>query len=427
MEGIILSAGYGKGLEPITHTRHKALVPLLNTTLLEHQLHVLKEVGVKRVVVVVSYLKEQVVNAAHIYSKKLGIPIKVSEQGKPLGTADALLKALNDVIDEEFIVLYGDVYVNATDLRTLVATKGSVIGAFEVSSPDKYGVIITDSNGRVQRVVEKPSKPPSNLVNAGVYKFSRWIERYLENVQLSSRGEYELTDALNNASSSVSIKVLKLREWFEIGRPWKVIEINKRLLSRLDRSVVRGRVERGVVIKGNVVIEEDSEVLSGTYIIGPALIGKGAVIGPNAFIRPYTVVLGGSRIGFNVEVKESIVMENVHIAHQSYVGDSVVCENANLGAGTILANLRFDEGEVKVTVKGRLEGSGRRKIGGLIGGFVKTGVNVSVCPGKKVGAYSWIYPGVTVCEDVPPCTIYEGHGSMKRVKGLCNVDLNVWQ
>ena len=139
-------------------------------------------------------------------------------------------------------------------------------------------------------------------------------------------------------------------------------------------------------------------------------IGKDVEVGPNAYVRSYSVILDGSRIGFNVEVKESVIMEHTHISHQAYVGDSVVCEGVNLGAGTILANLRFDGKTVKVRIKGAVEDSGRRKLGAFIGGYVRTGVNVSVFPGVKIGAYSWIYPGVTVTDDVPPKSILKYNG-----------------
>ena len=98
-------------------------------------------------------------------------------------------------------------------------------------------------------------------------------------------------------------------------------------------------------------------------------------------------------------------MEHVHASHLSYIGDSVVGEHTNLGAGTVLANLRFDNKNVKVIVEGKRIDTGRRKLGALIGGYVKTGVNVSIMPGVKIGSYSVIYPGVTVYRDVPPRTV----------------------
>ena len=108
----------------------------------------------------------------------------------------------------------------------------------------------------------------------------------------------------------------------------------------------------------------------------------------------------GSRIGFSVEIKASVIFEKAKIPHLSYVGDSVVCEEINFGAGTLVANLRFDEQPVKVWVRGERISSGRVKLGAFIGGHVKTGINTSILPGVKIGAYSIIYPGVVVSKDV---------------------------
>ncbi len=168
-------------------------------------------------------------------------------------------------------------------------------------------------------------------------------------------------------------------------------------------SKFNGVIESNVSIKGNnIVIEDGALIRSGTYIEGPVYIGSGAVIGPNARIRPYSVICNDSVVGFSVEVKESLIMEHVHVSHLSYVGDSIICEGVNFGAGTITANLRFDDKPVKVTIKDRRVSTGRRKFGAIIGGCVKTGINVSLMPGVKVGSYSWIAPGAVVYEDVPP-------------------------
>ena len=181
--------------------------------------------------------------------------------------------------------------------------------------------------------------------------------------------------------------------------------MNKLELTKRNARIIRGEVDPCTTIKGPVIVEEGATIRGCTYIIGPAYIGPNADIGPNAYIRPYSVILEGARIGFSVEVKESVVMEHAHAAHLAYIGDSVVGEHVNLGAGTVLANLRFDNKTVKVTVESKRIDSGRRKLGALIGGYVKTGINVSIMPGVKIGSYAIIYPGITVYKDVPPHTV----------------------
>ena len=126
------------------------------------------------------------------------------------------------------------------------------------------------------------------------------------------------------------------------------------------------------------------------------LIGKNCKIGPNAYIRPYTVIGDNCHIGNACEVKASIIMNGSKIPHFNYVGDSIIGENCNLGAGTKVANLRLDEKNIKVPVKNELVDTGRRKLGVIMGDNVHTGINVSIDVGTMIGAYTYIAPGARV-------------------------------
>ncbi|HDD72370.1 MAG TPA: glucose-1-phosphate thymidylyltransferase, partial [Candidatus Bathyarchaeota archaeon] len=192
-------------------------------------------------------------------------------------------------------------------------------------------------------------------------------------------------------------------DWMDVGYPWSLLEANERVLKNLEAKIL-GEVEEGAVIKGPVYVGEGARVRSGAYVEGPVYIGPGADVGPNCYIRRYTSLGARVRVGNACEIKNSIVMDGTHIAHLSYVGDSVIGERCNFGAGTLIANLRFDDRPVKVMVKDRLVDSGRRKLGVIMGDEVKTGVNVSIMPGVKVGPRSWIAAGLTVYRDVPPDT-----------------------
>lgn len=118
-------------------------------------------------------------------------------------------------------------------------------------------------------------------------------------------------------------------------------------------------------------------------------------------MRPYTVILAGARVGFASEVKASILMEDARAPHLNYVGDSILGEHVNLGAGTVTANLRFDGATIKMTVKGVRVDTGLRKLGAIVGGHAQTGINVSIMPGVKIGSYALVYPGCVVYRDVP--------------------------
>jgi bifunctional UDP-N-acetylglucosamine pyrophosphorylase/glucosamine-1-phosphate N-acetyltransferase len=98
-------------------------------------------------------------------------------------------------------------------------------------------------------------------------------------------------------------------------------------------------------------------------------------------------------------------MDGTHVGHLSYVGDSVLCEKCNLGAGTIIANLRFDDRSVKMIIKDRIVDSGRRKLGAILGDNVKTGIGTLLMPGVKVGSNSWVGAGIKVDRDIPANTV----------------------
>jgi bifunctional UDP-N-acetylglucosamine pyrophosphorylase/glucosamine-1-phosphate N-acetyltransferase len=159
-------------------------------------------------------------------------------------------------------------------------------------------------------------------------------------------------------------------------------------------------VEQNVVLKGTVRLGEKSLIKSGCYIEGPVYIGVGSKIGPNTRIRPNTSIQDRVIVGTSCEIKNSLIMDGTKIPHQSYVGDSIIGESCNLGAGTITANIRFDEETLKMRVKGHVLDTGRKKLGVIMGDNVQTGINVSILPGVRIGPGSWLGPGTVISKDV---------------------------
>ncbi|BDB97681.1 bifunctional sugar-1-phosphate nucleotidylyltransferase/acetyltransferase [Saccharolobus caldissimus] len=389
MKAVILAAGKGERLEPITHTRPKPFVPILDKPLILRHIEILRKYVSDILVVINSEYK------VHFNSIQ---GVKLVEQINTRGTAAALKSVEKYINDEEFLVIYGDVLFEEDAIKSVMKVEGNTMLSVSVNDPKRYGVVILNSENRLVKIIEKVENPPSNLINAGIYKFTQDIFSYIDKIRPSIRGEYELPDAINMIADKVTV-VKYNGIWMDIGRPWDLIDANKIFLEK-EESRIFGLVEENVKIKNKVIIEEGAVIKSGTYIEGPAYIGKNSVIGPYAYIRPYTVIGSNVRIGAFNEIKESVIMENTKIPHLSYVGDSVICEDVNFGAGTITANLRFDEKEVKVNIKNERVSSGRKKLGAIVGGHVRTGINVSILPGIKIGAYAWIYPGAVVDRDV---------------------------
>lgn len=402
MQAVILAAGEGTRMRPLTYTKPKVMLPVANRPILEHLMEELAKAGVDEAVLVVGYRDETIRN--HFGGEWNGVKIRYATQRRQLGTADAL-KSASHLLEDRFLMLNGDAIVGSQDIREIMKAgdkEGMVLAVREVPNPQDFGVIVVE-DGYVRRILEKPESPPSNLINAGVYFFTRNILKYVEATKPSVRGEYEITDSITMAiADGVNFAPVEIREWLDVGYPWDLLRANEYLLSRLDGSRIEGEVEEGATIKGPVVIGEGTIVRAGSYIIGPTIIGKNCTIGPNCFIRPSTAIADGCHIGAAVEVKNSIIMSGTKIPHHNYVGDSVIGENCNFGAGTKIANLRLDRKEVCVSVKGKKIPTGRRKLGAIVGDNVQTGINSSINVGAMIGNNVFIAPNALVDGYVEP-------------------------
>ncbi|BCS92050.1 Bifunctional protein GlmU [Metallosphaera sp. J1] len=404
MKVVLLAAGKGERLEPITHTRPKPFVPVLGETLIERNLKIVRRI-VKDPEIFVVIPEEYPPEYESFFSRLQGV--NLVKQGERKGTGGAL-QYVPKFSNDELLIFYGDIYTTSNSVERVVSEPGNSMLGVEVPNPSEYGSLKMDEGGYLQGIVEKSPNPPSNVINGGIYKLSSSILDLVDKLELSPRGEYEFTDAITTFARRSRIKVVKSNDfWRDVGKPWDVIDINKVELDSIPGKI-EGELEENVKLMGKVVIEEGAKILSGTRIEGPAYIGRNCVVGPNAFVRPYTVLVSNVKIGSFVEIKESVVMEGTKIPHLSYVGDSVISEDVNFGAGTLVANLRFDEKEVYMNIKGKRQGTGRKKMGTVVGGHVRTGINVSILPGIRIGAYAMIYPGAVVNRDVNRGEFFKG-------------------
>ena len=404
---VVLAAGRGERLRPLTLTRPKALLEVGGRPLLSFVLEALKKVGVGEAVLVVNYMEEAIRSWLGDGSK-FGLKVSYVRQEELRGTADAISSALGAVGgEEEVLIVYGDLFITEGALRPVIEEHKNhkplaTMGVVEVERPEEFGMVKAEG-GWLRDLVEKPSKWPYRpLANTGIYVLSAEALEAMGRATPSERGELEATEVLGELAregDTVRVAEVSPSDWLDVGRPWDLLEANERALSRLKPRLL-GRVEAGAHIVGPVVVEEGARIRSGAYIEGPTYIGPGADIGPNCYIRPSTSIGREVRIGNACEVKNSIVMEGTHIGHLSYVGDSIIGAYCNLGAGTITANLRFDKANIRMVLKGRVVDTGRRKMGVIMGDFVQTGIGVLTMPGVRIWPRCWIGPNVVVYEDV---------------------------
>jgi bifunctional UDP-N-acetylglucosamine pyrophosphorylase/glucosamine-1-phosphate N-acetyltransferase len=205
------------------------------------------------------------------------------------------------------------------------------------------------------------------------------------------------------SETPVTWTMIEKSDWLDIGRPWEALAANAQLLAR-SRRRIGGKVEKGATIIGQVAIQRGAIIRTGTVVEGPAWVGEDAILGPFAHVRAGTSIGKGVKIGNFCEIKNSIIMDHTRIEHLSYVGDSIIGERCNLGAGTIVANLKFNDKTVRMRIRDMLVDTDLRKLGTITGDNVKTGINSSIMPGIRITSGATIPPGVVVSADVmsPP-------------------------
>ncbi|MBI5046911.1 NTP transferase domain-containing protein [Candidatus Micrarchaeota archaeon] len=413
MKAVILAAGDGKRLLPLTETRPKVMLTVAGKPILHQLLIQAKKAGITEAVVIVRHMKEKIIDYFSALengtngkknnedNEKLGMKIKFIEQGKDNGTGAAILCAKDDV-DDTFVVLAGDSVLEASVIKKVIEshkksnkTKSKItIGVKKVSNPHNYGVVEL-SGDSVSIFEEKPKHPKTDLANISVYCMEPTVFSDLKQLRKSPRGEYEIVDLFVGARA-----VIVDGYWKDIGYPWDLLEANEEVLKRMESQ--NERIENST-INGKVIMEPGARIIN-SYVEGCAYIGANTTIGPNAYLRGYNSIGKNCSIGGGTTVKNSILLDNVNAKHLSYIGDSVIGEKVNFGSGTQIANYRFDEGSINVLTEKGWVNSGKNKLGVFVGDNTKFGVLATTMPGKLIGSNCWIYSGIIVNKNVPSNT-----------------------
>ncbi len=394
MKCVIMAAGEGKRMHPLTFTRPKVMLPLAGKPILEWNLQNAIAAGFSEFVFIVAY-KSEMVRSFFGDGSQWDVSIDYVNQGKALGTGHAIAQVKPFV--DEFLVLSGDTIFGSADIKKVMKTPQSM-ALFEVEDAQSYGCVQMDDQ-RVIRIFEKMPEPVSNVINAGMYHFSSEIFSYIEKTPRSPRGEYEITDAINLYAEKKSLSGLMISSWRDVVYPWHLLDANAELLSSVQSNIL-GDVEKGTMLHGPVYIGEGTKVRAGSYIEGPVVIGKDCRIGPNCYIRPSTSIGDRCHVGHACELKNSIVMDDSHVPHQNYVGDSVIGMQCNLGAGAKVANLRFDQKNIPVVLNGVRMDSGRRKLGVMMSDHVEVGINAVMNVGTLLGDHVCVGPGARVSGEI---------------------------
>jgi NDP-sugar pyrophosphorylase family protein len=187
---------------------------------------------------------------------------------------------------------------------------------------------------------------------------------------------------------------------FLIRHPWDLLQANEAYVGALDATLIKGDVHPSATIQGQIQIGAGTRILPGVFIEGNVVIGENCKIGPNCYLRGNTSIGDGCHVGQAVEIKNSVLLDKTSVGHLSYVGDSILGEGVNFGAGTLTSNFRHDGKNHRSMVEGELVDTGRRKFGAIVGDGVHTGIHTSIYPGRKLWPGTSTRPGEIVQRDV---------------------------
>ena len=344
MKALVLAAGKGTRLKPLTNTVPKHLLPVGNKPILFHVLDYIKEAGIEDIGIVVSpnsgpYIEEAISN-----SSEWGGQITFIVQPEPLGLAHAVKVAQGFLDDSPFLMFLGDNLVQKGVKGFLgefcASTSDASILLKEVPDPRAFGVAELDSSGRVLHLVEKPQKPKSNLAIIGVYLFTPEIHKAIAQTKPSWRGELEITDAIQKLlEMGKEIRSHIMRGWWlDIGSNDGLIEANRAVLDAFSKRDIKGEVDAQSRIVGRVQIGEGTKIES-SRVQGPVFIAANCRI-KNSLIKPFTNI-GAETVVEDSSIEHSVILENCQILKIKYLTDSVIGRNTVLaGQGKSPESLR---------------------------------------------------------------------------------------
>ena len=342
MKGIILHGGHGTRLRPLTHTGPKQLLPIANKPMSQYALEDLKNVGINDIAIVVGDIYPEKVKEYYGDGKEFGVNITYIYQEKPKGISHAIRLCKEFVGDDKFIVYLGDNVLrkHLTDYTKKFSSSGldAMILLCEVDNPSKFGVayVDKDDSSKIKNIIEKPKNSTSNLAVIGVYFLTPKIFDIIDNLKPSSRGELEITDALQllmDKGNKIAYDTVT-GWWKDTGTPEDIIHANRLVLDSIGTDE-QFLVEKDVSIKSNIIIGNNTDVSHDSSIIGPAIIGKNCKIGRNVRLGPYVSIGDNCTLG-NCNIENSIIMQNCKIdAKEVNLSSSIVSHNSQIDGGTI--------------------------------------------------------------------------------------------
>ncbi len=394
MKAVVLAAGEGIRLRPLTLYKPKVMIRVANRPILEYVVRALAQNNIRDILMVVGYRRERIMTYFEDGSK-FGVSIKYEIQDKQLGTAHALSLAEGRT-GPTFLALPGDNIVHPAVIKELLGLELNDspcgIAVTESQQPSKYGVVLL-KGGDVTHIVEKPTSLLSNLISTGILALSDRVFKTVR--ECAVRGSHDITAVIQSLiESGERVGAVKTSAmWHDVVYPWDLLDLNAQVLSEESGSLA-GTIEPGVHIKGRVQVGEGSVVRSGTYIEGPVKIGRGCDIGPNVCILPSVSIGDNVTVQSGTEIRHSILMSDVSVGPGGLISHSVIGDGSRLGAHFVAAAER-----AQVILDREMHTV--PCLGTILGEDTVVGSSVTVEPGVLIGSSCRVAPLKNLSRPVP--------------------------
>jgi len=388
MKAVILAGGKASKLVPFSSTRPIPMLRLAGRTLFDNSIDLLKKSGINDIFVVIEHQKEKLIRRIGEHLND-GLNLHYVEQGESKGIGDAIIKIRNKISPGEyFLLIYGDTVTAANIFSKIQQSfhsfKCPVASICLPPTNQDFGNVFLNAHMKITKIIEKPKgNDLGNYVLSGAYILPESIFKTLDSTGGSM--EKALKKLVNGEGLMASMWE---DEWLDIVYPWEILTANKILMDSWGNSSIAKNavLESNVTIQGTVRIEDDVVVKAGAILEGPCSIGRGSYIGNNALIRSYSSLGHECSVGYGVELKNCVVLDNSHIGRLSFIGDSVLGERVDVGAGVMTVNRAIDWESIKVKSGKKSIDTGSSKLGAFVGDNVVIGAGNTIQPGTVISS-----------------------------------------
>jgi len=382
-DAVVLAAGEGTRLRPLTRHRPKPMLPAANRPILEYVFDALIDAGIERIHTVVGYKADRVQD--HFGSDYRDVPVEYLQQTKQLGSGHALLQA-REAVDDAFLVVNGDQIADPRMVAGVIeaAEVGDAVARLAVIEREEvgaYGAVRLEAD-RVVEFIEKPEAGAYHLLNAGVYAFDQSIFDVLSKTP-RDEGDLDLPDAIGSLIE-VDEPVGAVRTqgvWMDATYPWDLLAVARDLLAA-------GWIDVQETAEG-IWQADTARIHESAVLQPPVVIGPDAVVGPGAVVGPHSALGRNVTVGSNAVVESSVLDEDARVDAGATLLDCVVGQGVRVGAGAVVPG-----GDADVTVAGTVHED--QRLGAVLADRVSLGGGVSVQPGTLVGPNAQVDAGAVL-------------------------------